>query len=312
MKKFLLLVVLIAFSQCYAKTLRVLTVGNSFSVCVTRNLPQMTASVPGCRILLTSAHIGGCSLEKHWNNIVETDAGTPRRYAFTIADSSTPEKRKKFRSTLNNALKKERFDVITIQQNSANSIDYATYQPYAANLIAYIKKYQPQAEIVIQQTWSYRCDAGRLKKWGIDNDTMYARLAENYARLAKENGFRIIPSGYAVQVFRAKTPVKYVPPTKEQLAGFKRPDVPSFAGDVVGKYFWKKRKGGEKIELLLDANHLNFYGDYLQAAVWFSFLFEKPVTEIKYFPENIERAQAEFLLSCAGEAMETFKQPGTR
>ena len=310
MKKFLLAFILVAFSCCYGKTLRVLAVGNSFSVCVTRYLPQITASVPGCRIVLTSAHIGGCSLEKHWKNVSEVETVSPGVYSITVADSDKPEQRKKSRGKLSDILKNDRFDIITIQQNSANSIDYATYQPYAANLISYIKKHQPQAEIVIQQTWSYRCDAGRLKRWGIDNDTMYARLAESYARLAKENGFRLIPSGYAVQVFRAKTPVKYVPPAKKELAGFKKPEVPPFTGDVVGKYIWKKRKDGEKTELLLDANHLNFHGDYLQAAVWFSFLFEKPASEIKYFPENIERAQAEFLLSCAGEAMETFKQPG--
>ena len=309
---FLLLVFLLASGQIYAETLRVLAIGNSFSVCVTKYLPQVTASVPGCRIILTSAHIGGCSLEKHWNNVSLTESGTPRLYAFTVADSKTPEQRKKFRGTLNNALKNERFDIITIQQNSANSIGYTTFQPYAANLIAYIKKHQPQAEIVIQQTWSYRCDSPRLKRWGIDTTTMYARLAESYARMAKEYGFRLIPSGYAVQVFRAKTPVKYLPPTGEQLKTYQKPDVPPFTGEVVGKYIWKKRKGGDKTELLLDAIHLNSHGNYLQAAVWFSFLFGKPATEIKFFPEKIDRAQAEFLLSCAADAMNGFVQPGVR
>ena len=67
MKKVLLFVFVALCCVLSAKELKVLAIGNSFSVCVTRNLPQMVASVPGNRIILTSASIGGCSLERHWN-----------------------------------------------------------------------------------------------------------------------------------------------------------------------------------------------------------------------------------------------------
>lgn len=221
------------------------------------------------------------------------------------------KKKTRYRGTLTGLLQKNQYDIITIQQNSRNSIDYATCQPYAANLIAFIKKHQPQAEIVIQQTWSYRCDSPQLKKWQIDNHTMYEKLAGTYAKLAKEHGLRMIPAGLAVQLFRAETPVKYVPLSAGELKKFQKPAVPPFSGEVVGKYFWSKgKKNKYKTErLLLDAHHLNFHGEYLQAAVWFAFLFDKPVSGIKYFPENIDRAQAEFLLSCAQKAVASFQQP---
>ena len=309
MKKIFLLSALLFCVSSYAKELKVLAIGNSFSVCVTKNLPQITASVPGCRIILTSAYIGGCSLERHWNNIDQKEKKSDKTYAVSIFDSSDLKSSRKFRGRLSDLLQKNKYDVITIQQSSVNSIDYSTYQPYAANLITYIKKHQPQAEIVIQQTWSYRSDAVRLKKWNISNSEMFERLSDAYAKLAKENSFRIIPSGYAVQIFRAETPVKFIPVSDAALKKFKYPDCPSNDGDVAGMFLWKKNKKSGELKLVRDSNHLNRQGEYMQAVLWFSFLFEKPVSEIKYIPEGIDPEQAAFLRRCAQKAVDTFKQP---
>ena len=53
-----------------AKTLKVLTIGNSFSICLLKQLPQCAAAMPDCTLDLCSLYIGGCSLERHWNNVV--------------------------------------------------------------------------------------------------------------------------------------------------------------------------------------------------------------------------------------------------
>ena len=309
MKKIFLLSLLLLCISLSAKELRVLAIGNSFSVCVKKNLPQITASVPGCRIILTSAHIGGCSLERHWNNIDKAEKKSDKTYSISILDSSDLKSSRKFRGRLTDLLEKEKYHIITIQQNSVNSIDYSTYQPYAANLIAYIKKCQPQAEILIQQTWSYRRDSGRLKKWNITNAEMFDRLADAYGKLAKETGFRIIPAGYAVQIFRAETQDKFVAVSDAALKKFKYPDCPSNDGDVAGMFFWKKNKKSGELKLVRDSHHLNPQGEYMQAALWFCFLFEKTVSEIKYVPEKMDPAQAAFLQKCAQRAVDTFKQP---
>ena len=47
-----------------AKELKVLMIGNSFSICVGTYLPQIVKSVPGNRLELTSAYIGGYLLQK--------------------------------------------------------------------------------------------------------------------------------------------------------------------------------------------------------------------------------------------------------
>ena len=295
-----------------AKELKVLSIGNSFSVSVARNLPQVVASVPGNRLILTCAVIGGCSLERHWNNAVQEEKDPEAKtYPIGIFDSSAPGKKWKFsKASLNKFLKTEKYDIITIQQNSANSWKYETYQPFAKNLIAYLKKYQPQAEIVIQQTWSYRSDSSRLKAWNIDNTAMYNKLDTAYAQLAKENGFRVIPTGYAVQIFRAKTPVKFVVPDLKALAELKNKNAHGFDGEVVGMCKWCPHNKTKKYYLSCDTSHLNPHGEYMQAAVWFSFLFDQPATQIKYIQPGMQPEQAKFLLECAQEAVSTFKQPG--
>ena len=311
MKKALAFLLLALCCALNAKELKVLAIGNSFSVCVTRNLPQMVASVPGNRIILTSATIGGCSLERHWNEWSKAEKDAKHAtYGIKVIDSDNISAQKSGQGNVNDLLKNNKYDIITIQQNSANSWKYATYQPYAEKLIAVIKKYQPQAEIVIQQTWSYRCDSRRLTAWKIDNTAMYGKLADAYAKLAKKYSFRMIPTGYAVQIFRAKTPVKFVSPDFKALEALKNPEQHAFDGEVVGYCKWGKNRKTKKNCLLKDMSHLNFHGEFMQGAVWFSFLFDQPATAIKFVPRGMSAEQAKFLLECAQEAVSTFKQPG--
>lgn len=90
------------------------------------------------------------------------------------------------------------------QQASHLSWVADSYFPYAQYLYDYVKKYAPQAEVVIQQTWSYRCDDGRFGKgqWKITQRQMYEKLSEAYAAAAKKLGIRQIPSGDAVELAR--------------------------------------------------------------------------------------------------------------
>lgn len=311
MKRVLISAIMVLCCAVFAKELKVLAIGNSFSVCVTRNLPQMVASVPGNRIFLTSAQIGGCSLERHWNEWckAEKDAKyTP--YGVTMIDSNAIAGKTIRRGNVNELIKNNKYDIITIQQNSANSWKYETYQPFADNLIAVLKKYQPQAEIVIQQTWSYRSDSSRLKSWKIDNTVMYNKLAKAYEKLSQKYGFRVIPSGDAVQIFRSRTPVKFKVPDMKALAASKNTKAHAFEGEVVGLCKWRPHKKTKKYYLSCDTSHLNPHGEYMQAAVWFSVLFGQPATDISYAASDMTPEFAKFLRECAAEAVANYKQPG--
>ncbi|MBO4646621.1 MAG: DUF4886 domain-containing protein [Lentisphaeria bacterium] len=288
-----------------AKELKVLMIGNSFSVCVGKNLPQVVRSVPGNSLILTSAQIGGCPLDKHSDNLVKSEKDPAfKPYSITVWDSKNPDKQKNRKGSLNELLKQNQYDIVTIQQASRKSWQYDTYQPAADAVIAYIRKHQPKAEIVIQQTWAYRTDSPSLKAWKIDQDKMYAGLRDAYAKLAAKYRFRVIPTGDAVQLFRKYTPVKYQPSEGK----FESPNVPSNAGDVVGASFWRPDKKTGKIALVTDYAHLNPDGHYLQACLWFTFLYGEPVEKIAFTPKGMDKAKAALLRKCAQEALDNYKQ----
>ena len=277
-------------------------IGNSFSICVGKFLPQMVRCFPGNHLTLTSCFIDGCSLETHWNNLVEAEKNPDfSPYRITIRDSATLKK-PEFKGNVNSLLKKEKYDIITIQQASRLSCDYSSYLPFADDLIKFVKKHQPQAEIIIQQTWSYRADAPFLRENGIDNSVMYSRLEKAYSQLAKDYNLRMIPTGFAVQIARELSPVKFENYDWAMLDTLRWPDLPPQAGDVAGKFRWHKDADGEMV-ISRDTNHLNVRGEYLQAALWCGFLYDVDPEQITCDTQEIGNCDAAFLRKCAADAL---------
>ncbi len=228
---------------------------------------------------------------------------------ITVWTSHPPKKIKSGKGNVNTLLKNNQYDIITIQQGSPKSWNYKTYEPFADEVIAYIRKYQPKAEIVIQQTWAYRMDSPRLKpnpkaSWDFDQTGMYERIRESYGKLAEKYRFRVIPVGDAVQKYRKYTPVKFQP----AAGNFEYPKQPSNAGDAVGSAYWKKDPKTGKNSLRFDYIHLNSNGQYLQACVWFAFLYGEPVQKITYAPKAIGAEETALLKKCAQEALDEYKQ----
>ena len=295
-----------------ARPKKVLMIGNSFSVCVLKQLPQCAADAR-CAIDIASLYIGGCPLKKHWNNVEKSaDADfTPYSFSYSYASvkdaKDAPVASLGKRTNIPQALKADKWDVVTIQQASSGSPFPETYEPYAGKLIAAIREHAPQAEIVIQQTWSYTPYSKALAKWNFDTWTMFTAAESAYSELAKRYGLRIIPTGYAVDLFRRKLPVKYgkILAGKE-IAAIKKPGLVDFCGDVVGSSSWKKgrrnAKDANEIKLRLDATHLNRDGEYLQACTWLAVLCGYDVTKLKYAPEWLAPGRAALMRGCAAEA----------
>ena len=180
------------------KPLKVLMIGNSFSICNLWQMPQVAESM-GKRLDLASLFIGGCSLERHWRNVeaAATNA-TFRPYRF---DRIIDGKRIVEKGTANipDALALDKWDIVTFQQASPLSWDAANYHPWGDNLVVKIRELAPQAKIVLQETWSYPTWDKRLKKFGFDQLEMYARLHDAYAAFAAKYGFEVIPVGTAAE-----------------------------------------------------------------------------------------------------------------
>lgn len=280
------------------KPLRVLMVGNSFSLSCEQYLPKVAASVPDCALKLEIAYIGGCSLERH-----------VKEYRKSAEDPEyKPYKNlKRDFVTLQELLAADQWDIISIQQASHFSWDYTSYQPWADELIAIIKESNPQAEIVIQQTWSYNAGDTRIgdlqSPWKFDQEGMYLRLTDAYLNLSQKTGFRIIPVGLAVQYTRDKNP-KQFPLDKtafiqELDAKYPVGEKLPYSDDAVGSIYRNSKE-----EISFDTIHLNTYGKYLQACVWFSALFNRPVEDIAFIPEELpDKERLQFYRECAAQAV---------
>ena len=288
-----------------ATNLKVLMIGNSFSICVGRNLPQLVAHENKHSLELTNAYIGGCKFIQHAENLRKAEEDNSfKPYTINTWTSKDLRKTHKRKGNVNELLKNNQYNIITIQQGSLHSFDYNLYQPYANELIAYIKKYNPQAEIVIQETWSYRADAPFLQNNNMSQSEMTSKIIDAYNKFAKETKSRLIPTGRAVEIARKNPTYQYKILSEEELSKFVCPDLPPRAHDVVGKHFWAKTDNG--MQLLFDTIHLNEHGEYLQACVWYSFLFRENAENITYEarlnPENIK-----ILRSAAAQAIKEYK-----
>lgn len=292
-----------------ARELKVLMIGNSFSDSVGVCLPKIVKE-SGNKLELTGAFIPSCSLEQHSGNLVKAEKDPSfRPYRITVWNSDAPGKRQVRKGNVNELLEKNRYDVITLQQGGSRAPDRRTFHPHLENVLAYVRKKQPQAEIVFQQTWSYRIDDPRFKphpdpKFDFDQTGMYERVRDVYCALAAEHKMRVIPVGTAVQCFRKNTPVKFELPKETPVY----PAVPPWKGDAVGYVSWKKNKKTGEPELSSDFIHLNSFGRYIQACVWFSFLYGEPVSKITWTPKGFSPEEGALLRKCAQDAMEQYQQ----
>ena len=276
-----------------AKELKVLTIGNSFADSVFVYLPSIAENA-GCPLLIERANLPGCSLQRHWE--------------LAERSESEPELKPYKGKNLREMLTSEEWDVVTLQQASPFSWQSDSYYPYLENLAEYVHKYAPAAEIVLQQTWSYRFDDPRLAQWQITPDEMYDNIIKSYNLAAEKLNVRQIPTGLAVDLARKNQPVKFSPYDIAEVNALEYPaELPDQQGSLVNGIWWGKNRDGEW-ELKRDAYHLNRRGQYLQACLWFAFLFDRPATGITFCPEGLAADDAEFLRQTAKNALESFTQ----
>ncbi len=249
--------------------LKILMIGNSFSKSVTKQLPQLVSS-SGHSMKLCSLYIGGCPLRRHVANVLESAADAEARQ-YDVDVHETGAEVLSCRGSVNELVGQDAWDIVTIQQASQECWDYANYQPFADQLIGYVRRRCPGAELVIQETWAYNAVAPRLKAWGFGQRGMHERLVAAYGMLAAVTGFRVIPTGDAVQIFR------------ERHSGLPDP--------VNGI------EGGDTIHLTNPA------GCYLQACVWLAKLFGVNPSESGYVPDTLPIEHAAALQNAAWEAV---------
>ena len=195
----LALIVITTVNAWSQDTIRVLAVGNSFSRDAVENNLYELGQEEGVTFIIGNLYIGGCSLERHWENM-QTNMSA---YSYRKINSSgekiiTPD------ISLVQGITDEEWDYISFQQNSPNSGFYETYFPYLSQLTEFTKKHatNPRVKLVLHQTWAYANDASKKEfaRYNKDQKIMYDSIIKASRNAANEAGIKmIIPSGTAIQ-----------------------------------------------------------------------------------------------------------------
>lgn len=284
-----------AFCQPVSE-LKVLAIGNSFSRNAFLYLQDIIDAHGKAKATLGNATIGGCSLERHWNEHLKSQQNPEHK----------PYSYKGKKIALQDFLAAEKWDVVTLQQNSANSFKPETFQPWADHLAALIRQHAPQAKIHIHRTWAYRPDHRLLRPGAkITPEDMHKQSGEAYRQLAEHLQAPLIPAGDAMWLAyhtQAVKPVLHDPDFDYENPTY--PQLPKEDGALHVGYTWRKNAKTGARELKLDGIHANKRGCYLLGCVWYAFLFQQDLADLKYAPAEITPEDAQFLRDVAQKTVQ--------
>ncbi len=277
------------------KTVRLLTVGNSFSQNATRYLDGLVKAA-GHTLIHRPLVIGGASLEVHWAKAqhFDRDPKDPRGLYG--------------KKSLCQELQSAAWNYVTIQQASLKSHNLATYRPFAKSLYDYIKKAAPTADILVHQTWAYRLDDPRFLRSATPpgepatQKEMYESLTRAYETIAAELGAKLIPVGDAFYRADSHPHWGYQPDKKFDFQKALPPALPEQTHSLHTGWRWIAAKDGQK-KLAIDGHHAGIAGQYLAACVFYEVLLAENVVGNSFIPPEIDRAYARFLQETAHQAV---------
>ena len=280
-------------AQGRPKTVRLLTVGNSFSENATKYLARIVEA-DGNALVHHRCVIGGSGPDQH--------------LAKAAAHEKDPTDKAGLYGTgksLKQELAAEKWDVITVQQASIKSHDVSTYRPGMRELYALIKKHAPASEVVIHQTWAYRVDDPRFRGKAAPNTqkAMYDGLSAAYRTVARELGVRLIPVGDAFYAADADPRWGYRPDPRFDVKTATHPALPDQTHSLHVGWRW----AADKSALAMDGHHAGPAGEYLGGLVFYEFLYGRSAVGNTFRPAGVDADYARFLQDTAHKAVERVK-----
>lgn len=187
----------------YKESIKILAIGNSFSIDAMEHLAVILKDAGVKEIVLGNLYIGGCSISTHSSNM-KTDAAA---YSFYVNKGNgwTNTKNQK----LNTGILYENWDIITIQQVSQDSGRPETLGELQG-LIDHVRATATNKDVKLlwHMTWAYQNDYTNATKFGAynyDQQIMYNAITNLVKTKINTNtsidGF--IPSGTAIQNLRS-------------------------------------------------------------------------------------------------------------
>ncbi len=230
--------------------MKILAIGNSFSEDATAYLYKIAKSA-NTDMYVVNLFIGGCSLERHANNL-RADA---KEYAKFVNTAYVDGK-----VSIKESLLLEKWDAVTIQQVSTHSGFIESYEPYAGELLSAIREYAPSAKIYFHQTWAYEMGDTRpafVSNYDGSQAKMTEKILEASEMFSEKNGLTVIPSGRVIDALRRTAPFDY-------------------------------KNGG--LSLCRDGAHISLdYGRYALGAVWFKTLAGGNIFDSDFAPEGTDK-----------------------
>lgn len=226
--------------------MKILAIGNSFSEDAAAYLYQI-AKAGGEDIKVVNLYIGGCSLQRHWNNV----EGDIADYDYQLNGSHTDRK-----ISIKEALMEEKWDIVTLQQCSGQSGLKESYYPYIEKLSEYVTSLVPGAKQWIHKTWAYEKDSDHEEYgyYDCNQDKMYEELTKAYHLAAEKLSLKIIPCGDVIQYLRKLPAFDY---------------------------------GNGGMSLCRDGYHMNIpYGRYALALTWYKTLLHGDILTNTFVPET--------------------------
>ena len=284
------------------RTVKLLTVGNSFAYNATHYLRQLAAAA-GHQVVIGYANSSGCSLEEHWLAVrafEENPAGTAGRIY--------PAGPERANLALRELLAQHDWDYVTIQQASALSDDIASYRPYAGLLYDYIAEHAPGAEILVHETWAYRRDHPRFKDGGGNPQEMYGGISRAYSTIARELGARVVPVGAAFHSVSSHPDWQLERDESFDPATAVYPEVSRDRGTLLRGWSWTEGEDEAEREMWFDAFHANAKGRYLAACVFYEILLDESAVGNPFIAERVSAEEAAFLQRQARAAVRIAQQ----
>ena len=155
-------------------TLKILAIGNSYTLNATYNLPTLINNLNEDKICFATLTRGNASLKYHWNSHKNNNSD------YTLNYSDNGNWIHSSIKTIDEALRLLDWDIIVIQQVSSESGLYDTYQPYLDNLISLFRETNPGAKLAWHYTWAYTpwYQNDNFKNYNYDSEKMYNAILE--------------------------------------------------------------------------------------------------------------------------------------
>lgn len=303
------------------KDARLLIFGNSFSGNSTKHLAAL-AKEGNKTLYFLNLIKGGCSLQQHATAVkaAETAPESPEAKFYSPGGTAKEKFPNVKRINAVEGIGAGPWDYVSIQQYSLISYKPETYEPYAKELIDFIRAKSPGAKIVVHETWAYRPDDPLFKDGTFTFQEMHQGVKASYEKLADTYDALFLPIGDAFYAASQTPEWTYVPDAAFDFKNPQKGSLPKQPGSLYVGWIWKKILANTATpdaapvseadatnaptKFVLDAHHANTAGEYLGSCVWYEFLYQDDVTKLtNYVPNGLTAEQAASLRQIAHDTM---------